>query len=510
MLLTRRLPRLRLNRSIGPPIHSTQSRTAPAAEQPCRCSSTLRASPLEETETVKTINKLLSQVRARNRPSSSSSEDLLTSRLPTRINTQTWIEYAKSQTATEKASAGGSGREEMLQQVEEMLRRPKRMHDSYVELQLPFSKDPQLADRYIATSGSIRLGKIFEDLDNLAGDIAYSHVLGGRPKAGDRKVPIFIVTASVDRLDLVVDSLEATCDYRLSGLPIFVGSSSMEVLVAIDQILPGKGSDGQAQTKTCLTGRFTMVTRNALTAKSQSIPPLELQAEDESKLFAFGEGHKQKKRREFEMALSRVPPTQQEARELHEQWLNDHDLLTAQSRDTVHAPTSTHAVIPVGPSETRLISTQHVHPQSRNVHMKVFGGFLMRQAYELAWMVGATFSRQPVKFLALDALSFHAPVPVGAMLSLTAQIDYTSAPQVRCDGGERCVGAIAVLAEVVDIEVGTRRRTNTFHFSFDLGGGQVTQRVSPVSYQESMAWIEGKRRVELGLELRRLYDGIGA
>lgn len=46
------------------------------------------------------------------------------------------------------------------------------IHDtcSYVELQLPFSKDPQLADRYIATSGSIRLGKIFEDLDNLAGD----------------------------------------------------------------------------------------------------------------------------------------------------------------------------------------------------------------------------------------------------------------------------------------------------------------------------------------------------
>lgn len=314
----------------------------------------------------------------------------------------------------------------------------------------------------------------------------------------------------MDRLDLVVDSLEANCDYRLSGLPIFVGSSSMEVLVAIDQIMPGKGSDGEVQTKTCLTGRFTMVTRNALTAKSQNIPPLELQAEDESKLFAFGEGHKQKKRREFQMALSRVPPTQQEARELHEQWLNDHDLLTAQCRDIVKPAAPTRAVLPVGPSDTRLSSTQHVHPQSRNVHMKVFGGFLMRQAYELAWMVGATFSGQPVKFLALDALSFHAPVPVGAMLSLTAQIDYTSPPQLRAEGGERCVGAIAVLAEVVDIEQGTRKRTNTFHFSFDLGWGEVRKRVSPVSYQESMDWIEGKRRVELGLEMRRLYDGKGA
>lgn len=95
----------------------------------CHFASTFRASPLEETETVKTINKLLSQVRTRNRPSSPSSASPATSRLPTRINTQTWIEYAKSQQVTEKGTAGESGREEMLQQVEEMLRRPKRMHD---------------------------------------------------------------------------------------------------------------------------------------------------------------------------------------------------------------------------------------------------------------------------------------------------------------------------------------------------------------------------------------------
>ena len=47
--------------------------------------------------------------------------------------------------------------------------KPKRMQDSYVELYLPFTEDPELLEKYIATSGLIRLGKVLEDLDSLAG-----------------------------------------------------------------------------------------------------------------------------------------------------------------------------------------------------------------------------------------------------------------------------------------------------------------------------------------------------
>jgi len=43
------------------------------------------------------------------------------------------------------------------------------MQDSYVELYLPFTEDPELLEKYIATSGLIRLGKVLEDLDSLAG-----------------------------------------------------------------------------------------------------------------------------------------------------------------------------------------------------------------------------------------------------------------------------------------------------------------------------------------------------
>jgi acyl-coenzyme A thioesterase 9 len=126
---------------------------------------------------------------------------------------------------------------------------PKPMSASLVELTLNFSKDPELTERYIATSGAIRLGKVFEDLDTLAGAAAYQHALGHLPVKQDQGSPIFVVTASVDRLDLV-KPLAITSDYRLTGSVIYVGSSSMEILVAIEEL----NADGSSA-DVCLTGR---------------------------------------------------------------------------------------------------------------------------------------------------------------------------------------------------------------------------------------------------------------
>lgn len=44
-----------------------------------------------------------------------------------------------------------------------------------------------------------------------------------------------------------------------------------------------------------------------------------------------------------------------------------------------------------------------------------------------------------------------------------------------------------------------------FHFSFDLG--ETDRQVLPQTYKEAMEFIEGKRRVEIGAEMRRLYQG---
>lgn len=400
----------------------------------------------------------------------------------------------QSQQHTE-ASAGPASSE-----LPEAMLKPKRMQESYVELYLPFTEDPELLEKYIATSGLIRLGKVLEDLDSLAGGISYQHALGGRP--GEVSAPIYIVTASVDRLDLLAP-LTADANYRLSGHVIYVGSSSMEVFVSIEQL-----TEPMRPNKVCLTGRFTMAARNAITLSSQRIAPLILESDAEKALFAMGESHKKRKRTEAASSLEKVPPSKEEAFLLHSQYIRGlHAGMFA--NEELHGPAikSESVQFPDGPTlvpvyNTSLSTTMHMHPQQRNVHQKIFGGFLMRSAYELAWMVCASFVNRHVQFLSLDALSFHAPVPIGAMLQLSSQITYTSEPEHHPQG--HTLASVTVLAEVVDLETGERKRSNTFHFSFDLG--QTDRQVLPQTYKEAMEFIEGKRRVEIGAEMRRLYQ----
>lgn len=85
----------------------------------------------------------------------------------------------------------------------------------------------------------------------------------------------------------------------------------------------------------------------------------------------------------------------------------------------------------------------------------------MRFAFELAWLCGSYFTQAPVSFLSLDALAFHAPVPIGALLSLSSEITYTSNGEIitadetsrlNTNGDKEVVAAITVLAEVIDSE----------------------------------------------------------
>ncbi|SPO39317.1 related to acyl-coa thioester hydrolase [Pseudozyma flocculosa] len=480
-----------------------------------RCNASQASRTQQQTETVREMGSLMAEVRG-------TLPQRIKVRMPTRLAPKrSWVNEVHAQ-------PGDTRPIELTPELEAELLKPKHMAESYVELWLPFRDDPELLEKYIATSGMVRLGKILEDLDTLAGAISYQHALGAAPRAGDVSAPLYIVTASVDRLDLL-EPLRADANYRLSGHVIYVGSSSMEVFVSIERL---DNLSGPA--KVCLTGRavaalrsFTMAARNASTLKSQKIAPLLVETDAEKRLYAIGEGFKKRKRQEAATSLERVPPTKDEAVLLHSQYLEGLRAGLFSASDERHGGAATAAgadqhLVPV--SKTALSATMHLHPQQRNVHGKVFGGFLMRSAYELAWMVAASFVHRQVQFLSLDALSFHAPVPIGAILRLSSQVTYSDESGDAANG-KHAVAGVSVLAEVVNLETGVGSRSNTndltfrpsrlllrhrrprqFHFSFDVG--PPTRRVMPQTYKEAMEWIEGKRRVELGHEMRALYgDG---
>ena len=99
------------------------------------------------------------------------------------------------------------------------MERPRPPAESMTKITYDFQDDEFLMERYRNPFGHLRFGKVLEDLDALAGNIAYSHVQ-------DPKVNI--VTASVDRIRLS-GSVSLETNQALTGKVTYVGTSSMEI-----------------------------------------------------------------------------------------------------------------------------------------------------------------------------------------------------------------------------------------------------------------------------------------
>lgn len=361
---------------------------------------------------------------------------------------------------------------------------PRTMGDSYSELVLPFGSSIELMEQYTNASGGIRMGKLMEHLDSLAGSISYKHILGPTVETLGRiqERGFYIVTASVHRLD-VLAPLDPSRDLRISGQVIYTGRSSMEVAVKMEAI--GKNLPDE----TVLIGRFSMVCRDAYTHSAKAVNPLVLSTPEEKALYSLGEDIKNRRQELALRSLSRVPPSSSEAADLHTFYLQHGQ--EAQPQDGCER-------VWMGDAITE--KTMLMFPQERNVHQKVFGGYLMRLAYELGFTNSSMFTRGPVRFLSLDSISFSRPVPIGSILRLSSQILHTTSSSEY-----QTLVHVGVKANVVDVTTGSEQTTNDFRFTWaqEHGKGSPTPRqVVPRTYQEAMLWLEGKRALKIGAEIR--------
>jgi acyl-coenzyme A thioesterase 9 len=80
-----------------------------------------------------------------------------------------WIEALRESQANSSDTSADSGKPAVSSDRKP---EPKRMSDSYHSVVLPLAQDPWLLDTYLNSSGHIRLGTIFMDLDALSGIIA--------------------------------------------------------------------------------------------------------------------------------------------------------------------------------------------------------------------------------------------------------------------------------------------------------------------------------------------------
>ena len=75
--------------------------------------------------------------------------------------------------------------------------------------------------------------------------------------------------------------------------------------------------------------------------------------------------------------------------------------------------------------ETIQRTTLLMHLQDKNLSGKIFGGFILRLAYELGWLTAYKFLKGGVpKCTHIDDVQFLGPVEIGSIVELESVISY--------------------------------------------------------------------------------------
>ncbi|KAK3216282.1 hypothetical protein GRF29_8g2862925 [Pseudopithomyces chartarum] len=403
-----------------------------------------------------------------------------------------WIDALRKQQAEGKNAAQPS---ETPQVPKERNLEPKHMDDSFHKVVLPLARDPWLLDTYLNASGHIRLGTIFMDLDALSGVIAYKHT-------GE---DVTTVTASCDRI-VINHPLTEICDLELSGKVTYsTGRSSMEITMQVAKA-PGEGQTIKNE-DILIHCTMTMVALDPGTRKPVNVNPLIISTPEEKRLYALGERNSKVRKQRKETALIKHTPNDLESDLIHAFWQKQLQYLSDDPYDDLRKPDNAHFM------DTTVLRTATImQPQNRNRHhFMIFGGFLLKQTFELAFTTAAAFAHARPMFVSLDPSTFQNPVPVGSILYLTATVVYTDPPLIGAPGEEFDAESkytrvqVRVDSKVRDVEHGRSKPTGTFNYTFNV---EKNIRVVPKTYQEFMMYVDARRRAEQVKETLQ-EEGVG-
>ena len=325
---------------------------------------------------------------------------------------------------------------------------------------IAFSSDPSLRRRFMVIDdpqlqGNLRFGLLLEILDKVAEEAALKYVHRFYPEAR-------VVTAAIDNI-LVRHAADVTRDLIFDARINHVGRSSVEVGIRVSQ--PGEPDNHVAS---CY---FTMVARSGVGegAVSLQLPPLEYLDDTEkqraAKALARREQYKQQR------AALLEPPSRQE----YEMFTVLHK---AQDEPGFQG-------LLVGRMATD--SWERMVPEYENVPQKIFGGYLIRRAYELAAICSELVAPDRSIVAAVNRINFYEPVRMGDKLHYTAQVVYTNESFI-------CVEANI---ERISADRTTRALSNSCLFTFVNVDRELAHQpvppVYPTTYAEEARYLAAHR-----------------
>ncbi|KAL2330125.1 hypothetical protein Fmac_017706 [Flemingia macrophylla] len=306
-----------------------------------------------------------------------------------------------------------------------------------------FSSDFVLREQYRDPWNEVRIGKLLEDLDALAGTISVKHCSDGASTTR----PLIVVTASVDKI-VLKKPISVNIDLKIVGSVIWVGHSSIEIQLEVTQ----SNEEGNDSDSVALTANFIFVARDSKTGKAAPVNRLSPETDHEKLLFEQAEARSNLRKRK----------RGGEKKDIENGEKNRLKALLAEGRVFCDMPALADRDS-ILLKDTSLENSLICQPQQRNIHGRIFGGFLMHRAFELAFSTAYAFAGLVPCFLEVDHVDFLRPVDVGDFLRLKSCVLYTE-PH---DPDQPLIN-VEVVAHVTRPELRSSEVSNTFHFTFTL------------------------------------------
>lgn len=106
--------------------------------------------------------------------------------------------------------------------------------------------------------------------------------------------------------------------------------------------------------------------------------------------------------------------------------------------------------------ESRVTLSQVMSPGTANTLGNVHGGHIMKLCDEAGAMAAVRHARRPVVTVAIDSMTFHSPVNIGNLLTVTAHLDWTGRTSMET----------RVLVTAENVLSGETTHTNTAYFVY--------------------------------------------
>jgi acyl-CoA hydrolase len=343
---------------------------------------------------------------------------------------------------------------------------------------LPLGSDPELRHRFKVLDeplqGNLRFGLLLEILDKIAEETALKYVNRYHPDAR-------VVTAAIDDI-FVRHAADVTRDIAFSARINHVGRSSLIVGIRVEQL-----GDPVNHIASC---HFTMVARSGKGEQERSValPPLEYL--DEAEQRRAGKAVASRVEYQRQQALLSEPPSREEFEmlvKLHHV-LDEPALLVGRRAQDESGFR--------GYKASRLVteSWERMYPEKENVPQSIFGGYLIRRAFELSSICSELVTPNRSLIAAVTRINFFHPVLIGDTLHFTSRVVYTS-------GSFVCVEASI---ERTSRDRTTKALSNSCFFTFVNVDSELAHQpvppIYPATYAEDARYLAAHRSFQALVE----------